>query len=298
MFEKHKMKKMERERGKELDQSMIAGERPEREEKREYRSMSRRREIARAMIPGSLITLGLGFAIYLLAEPLGAAGAIGTTITVLIATNIMMYLYTNKIYIPAGVDFAVYGRENPDDLTSTQVIGMWRVPTALLGSLRKDEDVPLKACLLKPADSSMSMKDRVMVTSLYYTQSDLNKLKSVRMADQLVYKVNNFRYDEETGEITITPTIYYGHDDYDTLEGLMDELQHDLYHTSRAHTLLKLNMPRLVERGINQLLPTALKRLMHAKYDAADAPNPDLDKIEKEIRDEEEKVSPQVRNNE
>ena len=306
MFEKHKQKKLEKLRRMEANASFVQGEKEnasENEEQAYYekqvrRKKSMRRAMLRALAPGFAITAMLGLGIYYTTLPLGQFMAFGITLILLIVSNIVIYVYTNKIYIPPGIDFAVYGPVDPDDTSSQQEIGMWRVPTALTGNIRKDIPVSLKFIRVIPADSSMKA-DEKHYTPLTYTMNEINKIKVVAVGDTMAYKVTNFAWDDDTGDIWVRPVISYGHDDYDVKEGVMDVIQRDDYHLNRAYTLLKTKLPMLVEQRIRKIIPDTMSRMLGEEYDM---PGKEDDKhmvdINAEIRKEEEQISPKVRGEE
>ena len=144
MFDKHKLKKLEKLRKLEGQASFVQGEKDSEDEeenryaKRIKRKKELRREILKSLVPGFAVTFLVGIIIYYIASPLGHFAAFGIAITMEIVSNLFIYIYTNKIYIPPGIDFVVFGPEYIDDPTSRKIFGMWRVPTALTGNIRKD----------------------------------------------------------------------------------------------------------------------------------------------------------------
>lgn len=305
MFEKRKLKKLEKLREKEKELSAIPVARPD-DENRPEKIMARKKEkrkmIIRSIAPGMIISLGLGFIIYYISLPLGALAAVGTTIAVLLAGNVMMYIYTNRIYIPPGIDFLQFGPLDPDDENSPDSFGRWRVPMSLIGNIRKDLPVPLKSILVVPANENepninyyKTIKDdKGNEIKLYYTQSELNKMETAVSGGEMMYEVNSFYWDEDTGEIYISPTLFYGKGAANTKKVVFYELQKDIYHLNRAYTFLKMKLPLLVEKRIRELMPNAIKRMMNAKYDEPKTSNKDLSEAENEILNEEKQVSKNV----
>ena len=305
MFEKHKEKKMRKLREMEKEMSEIpVGKREEEPDMAKIirRKRERRRQLIRTLMPGIIITFFLGIAIYFVASPIGEETAILVTIAVILIGNLLMYFYTSRIYIPAGIDFLQFGPEDPDDESSSDLIGAWRVPVGLTGSIRKDIPAPLKAIMVKPVNENEPNPNYYKVIpdgdgeehSIYYDQSELNRLDTANNDGQIMYQVNSFYWDNDTGEIFITPTIYYGRGDYNTRKYVLDSLQRDLFHLGRAHTQLKMKLPIMVEQRVRELLPKAVKRLLHAKYDDPDDSNAQVSESEQEIIDEESKVSKKV----
>ena len=305
MFEKRKQKKLEKLRRMEANASFVQGEKEkasENEEQAYYekqvrRKKSMRREVIKSLLPGFGVSFLVGLAIYYVTSPLGQFMALGITVLLLIVSNVIIYVYTNRIYIPPGIDFAVYGPVDPQDSSSQQEIGMWRVPTALTGNIHKDLQVPLKFIRVIPADSSVKIKDKY--TSMDFGINDINKMKVVNIGETMAYKVSNFYWDDDTGEISVSPIISYGHDNYDLQEGLMDELQVKNYHLTRANTLLKTKFSVLVEKRVWEILPDMVKRITKEKkimYNKNDDEN--IKEIENEIAKEEEYLKPEGRGEE
>ena len=305
MFEKHKEKKMRkmREAEKELNGIPVEShsEQPDQEKIRSYRSQ-RHRAMLRALAPGIAVSIFLGIVIYYLASPIGKDTAILVTIAVLAISNILMYFYTSRIYIPAGIDFLQFGPEDPDDESSSETIGVYRVPMGLIHSIRKDIPAPLMTIMVKPLnenDPNASYYRTITDENgeehaIYYDQSELNRLDTANGDGQIMYQVNSFYWDDDTGEIFITPTLFYGRGDYNTRKYVLDSLQRDLFHLGRAHTQLKMKLPIMVEQRVRELLPKAVKRLLHAKYDDPDDSNAQVSESEQEILDEESQVSRKV----
>lgn len=306
MFEKRKLKKLEKLREKEKELSAIPVERPDEDEDRPEKIISRkkekRRRILRSVAPGLIISAGLGFIIYYISSPLGAIAAMATTLGVLTAGNIIMYVYTSRIYIPPGIDFLQFGPLDPDDENSPDSFGRWRVPMSLIGNVRKDLPVPLKSILVVPANENepnanyyKTIKDENgNEIKLYYNQSELNKMETAVSGGEMMYEVNSFYWDEDTGEIYISPTLFYGKGAANTKKVVFYELQKDIYHLNRAYTFLKMKLPLLVEKRIRELMPNAIKRMMNAKYDEPKTSNKDLSEAENEILNEEKQVSKNV----
>ena len=111
---------------------------------------------------------------------------------------------------------------------------------------------------------------------------------------EMMYEVNSFYWDEDTGEIYISPTLFYGKGAANTKKVVFYELQKDIYHLNRAYTFLKMKLPLLVEKRIRELMPNAIKRMMNAKYDEPKTSNKDLSEAENEILNEEKQVSKNV----
>jgi hypothetical protein len=236
----------------------------------------------------------LGLGIYYTTLPLGQFMAFGITLILLIVSNIVIYVYTNKIYIPPGIDFVVFGPEYIDDPTSRKIFGMWRVPTALTGNIRKDLDVPLQTYLTVPADPSKPYKERF--TRLYYTFNEFNKMEAVGVQETMAYYVANFSWDDDTGEIKVAPPIIYGDDEYMLKEGLFDELQTRYFHLNRAYTLLKSKMHVLIEKRVREIMGKTIKRITREKYmDINENDDENINEIENEIEEEEEKLKPRGR---
>ena len=305
MFEKHKEKKMRQLREAEKELSAIPVGKPDDNHdmaKILRRKRERRRALIRTILPGMVVTFFLAIAIFFIASPIGEETAILVTIAVLVISNLLMYFYTKRIYIPAGIDFLQFGPEDPDDESSSDLIGAWRVPVGLTGSIRKDIPAPLKAIMVKPVNENEPNPNYYKVIpdeegeehSIFYDQSELNRLDTANNDGQIMYQVNSFYWDEDTGEIFITPTIYYGRGDYNTRKYVLDSLQRDLFHLGRAHTQLKMKLPIMVEQRVRELVPSAIKRLLHAKYDDPADSEAQVSDAEEEILDEESKVSKKV----
>ncbi len=302
MLEKHKQRKLEKLRKMEAEASLVVEKEKKgtaQEEEYEYEKQVRRkkqlrREILRSLIPGFVVTFLIGLGIYYIADPLGSFAAAGITITMIIVSNLFIYIYTNKIYIPPGIDFVVFGPEYIDDPTSRKIFGMWRVPTALTGNIRKDLDVPLQTYLTVPADPSKPYKERF--TRLYYTFNEFNKMEAVGVQETMAYYVANFSWDDDTGEIKVAPPIIYGDDEYMLKEGLFDELQTRYFHLNRAYTLLKSKMHVLIEKRVREIMGKTIKRITREKYmDINENDDENINEIENEIEEEEEKLKPRGR---
>ena len=302
MFEKHKQKKLEKLRRMEANASFVQGDKEkanENEEQAYYekqvrRKKSMRRAMLRSLAPGFAITVMLGLGIYYTTLPLGQFMAFGITLILLIASNILIYVYTNRIYIPPGIDFLVFGPEYIDDPTSRKIFGMWRVPTALTGNIHKDLDVPLKTYLTVPADSSKPYKERF--TRMYYTFNDFNNMEAVGVQETMAYYVANFSWDEDTGEIKVAPPIIYSTDQYMLQEGVLDEVQVNYYHLNRAYTLLKTKMHVLIEKRVREIMGKTIHRITREKYMGINEDQDEnINEIENEIEEEEEKLKPKGR---
>jgi hypothetical protein len=173
---------------------------------------------------------------------------------------------------------------------------------SLMGNIRKDLPVPLKSILVVPTNENVpnanyykTVKDENgNEIKLYYTQSELNKMETAVSGGEMMYEVNSFYWDDDTGEIYISPTLFYGKGAANTKRTVFYELQQDIYHLNRAHTFLKMKMPLLVEKRIRELLPNAIKRMMNAKYDEPENSDQDLSEAEREILNEEQQVSKNV----
>lgn len=302
MFEKYKEKKMRKLREMEKDMTAIPEGKPDQDPDMEkivsYRK-ERRRALLRTLLPGIAITLFLSIVIYFIASPIGEETSILVTIAVIVISNLLMYFYTKRIYTPAGIDFMVYGPEDPDDESSPTLVGGWRVPMGLIHSIRKDLPGPLKAIMVKPVnENEPNWHYYKTITDengddqkIYYQETELNKFTTAISDTHIMYEVKSFYWDADTGEIFVTRTVHYGVGDYNTRRYILDSLQTDLSHLGRAYTGLQMKLTLLVEQRLRELLPKALKRILHAKYDDPADSEAKVSDAEKEILDEEAQVS-------
>lgn len=306
MFEKHKEKKMRKLREAEKKLNQIPVGTPEgddtREAAKDYKK-ERRRMILRAIAPGIAISFFTGVIIYYLASSLGRITAIGVTVGTLVLGNVMMYFYTKKIYIPAGVDFYQDAPKDPDDEGSPNEIGLWHVPVGLMGSIRKDIPAPLRQIIIDIADGSSPNPNYYKKVydkdgkeqEVYYSPEEINKFDTSTADGMVVYEVDSFYWDRNTGYLYITPTLYYDQADANVRKHIMLHLQRDVFHAQNAYTHLKLQLPLLVEARVREMLPKALKRMLHAKYDDPGDTEKTILAAEQEIKEEEDKVSKRVR---